>query len=328
MIKLGIIGTNWISEKFVEAALSTGLFELYAVYSRKIETAKQFYSHWPAREYFDDIHLFANNSNIDAVYIASPNSLHCEQACLLMECAKHVICEKPLASNLQETLKMFALAQANNVVLFEAFKTEFLPNFIALKKDIASLGKLRRVHFNYCQYSSRFEKYLQGENPNTFNPAFSNGSIMDIGYYCVAAAVSLFGAPLNVRATAHLLDSGVDAHGTALLEYTDFDVVINHSKVCQGYAPSEILGEQGAIILPLFSECKEYQRHYHKGEYAQIALPQEENSMIYEAIHFAEQIKKGVISLHAQKNSTDISAILTEIRKQTGVVFPADLHSQ
>ncbi len=155
--------------------------------------------------------------DVDAVYIASPNSLHFPQTRLFLSHKKHVICEKPLASNLQEVEAAIALAKENNVVLFEAFKTASLPNFLLLKETLAKVGKLRKAFINYCQYSSRYQRYLDGENPNTFNPAFSNGSIMDIGFYCLASAVALWGEPRAVLATASLLDSGVDAQGTVVL---------------------------------------------------------------------------------------------------------------
>ncbi|MDR8331140.1 gfo/Idh/MocA family oxidoreductase, partial [Acinetobacter baumannii] len=77
---------------------------------------------------------------------------------------------------LQEVEAAIALAKENNVVLFEAFKTASLPNFLLLKETLAKVGKLRKAFINYCQYSSRYQRYLDGENPNTFNPAFSNGS--------------------------------------------------------------------------------------------------------------------------------------------------------
>ena len=92
-----------------------------------------------------------------------------------------MICEKPLASNLQEVESAIAVAK-NNVVLFEAFKTASLPNFLLLREALDKVGELRKAFINYCQYSSRYQRYLDGENPNTFNPAFSNGSIMDIGF--------------------------------------------------------------------------------------------------------------------------------------------------
>lgn len=56
---------------------------------------------------------------------------------------------------------------------------------------------------------------------------------MDIGYYCLAFAVSLWGDPHNVQASATLLESGVDGHGSVVLHYGDFDVIIAHSKVEQ-----------------------------------------------------------------------------------------------
>lgn len=71
---------------------------------------------------------------------------------------------------------------AKTVVLFEAFKTASLPNFLLLQQSLPKIGKVRKAFINYCQYSSRYQRYLDGENPNTFNPAFSNGSIMDIGF--------------------------------------------------------------------------------------------------------------------------------------------------
>ena len=72
-------------------------------------------------------------------------------------------------------------------------------------------------------------KYLAGEMPTTFNPEFANGSVMDIGYYCVGSAVELFGEPLSVKAHAQLLDTGVDGSGSVISSYEDL-VVLQHSK--------------------------------------------------------------------------------------------------
>ena len=81
---------------------------------------------------------------------------------------------------------MIACARQHQVVLFGAFKTASLP--LRLQQALPQLGTLRKALFNYCQYSSR-QRYLDGENPNTFNPRWSNGSIMDTT--CLAAAVTL-----------------------------------------------------------------------------------------------------------------------------------------
>ncbi|WP_299732922.1 Gfo/Idh/MocA family oxidoreductase [uncultured Endozoicomonas sp.] len=326
MITLAVIGTNWISNKFVDAALQSERFSLQAVYSRSIDSAKTFASSLQSSDclYFDDLQALAEEPLVQTVYIASPNSLHCEQACLMMQHGKHVICEKPIASNVHEAKKMYQVARDNGVILLEAFKTEFLPNFIALKRHLADVGRLRHVFLSYCQYSSRYQKYLDGENPNTFNPSFSNGSIMDIGYYCVAAAISLFGKPDSVSASACLLDSGVDAQGSVLLNYPDFIVTIQHSKVSDGLISSEIQGEGGSIILPLFSECPGFDVVKRGCPATTHSVEQAANSMLYEAQAFARQIDESNMPEEMIQRSLSVAEVITEIRRQTGVVFPSD----
>ncbi|MDI7104486.1 hypothetical protein QMN94_27640, partial [Klebsiella pneumoniae] len=66
--------------------------------------------------------------------------------------------------------RQMGIRDRNNVVLFKALKTASLPNFLLLKETLAKVGKLRKAFINYCQYSSRYQRYLDGENPNTFNP--------------------------------------------------------------------------------------------------------------------------------------------------------------
>ena len=83
MLKLGIIGTGAISHHFIEAAHTSGKYQLVAVYSRKIETAEKFASHYHNILLFDKLEDFFNSS-FDVVYIASPNSLHYVQAKLAL----------------------------------------------------------------------------------------------------------------------------------------------------------------------------------------------------------------------------------------------------
>lgn len=326
MINLAVIGTNWISEKFVEAAQLSEHFQLSAIYSRQLDSATNFATTQQTQDckYYTELEALGADKSINAVYIASPNSFHCEQAIQMMESGKHVICEKPIASNIDEATRMYDCAYEHGVILFEAFKTEFLPNFEELKMSLSTIGKLRNVFLSYCQYSSRYQKYLDGENPNTFNPDYSNGSIMDIGFYSVSTAISLFGRPDNIQASAKLLDSGVDAHGTVLFEYPNFLVTIQHSKVSDGHIASELQGEDGAILIDMISECTGFTIQKHGASAQVISVTQVENSMLYEAIAFAEQIEEGVMNQAYVQRSLEVSEAITEIRKQTGVVFPAD----
>ncbi|CAI2160382.1 1,5-anhydro-D-fructose reductase [Serratia fonticola] len=324
MIRFAVVGTNWITERFIDAAHESGKMRLTAIYSRKLEQAQAFGANYPVEHFFDSLEALAQSDVIDAVYIASPNSLHCQQSLLFLSHKKHVICEKPLASNLREVEQLVACAREHQVVLFEAFKSAHLPNFLILQQALPKIGKLRKAFINYCQYSSRYPRYLTGENPNTFNPHFSNGSIMDIGYYCVASTVALFGAPQSVLASATLLDTGVDAHGSVCLNYGDFDVVISHSKVSNSDIPSEIQGEEGTLVIEKISEAQGVVLT-PRGENSQVLTqPQHINTMLYEAQVFAELVEKRQVEHEGLENSLIVASLLTEIRRQTGVVFPAD----
>ncbi|MBC3213701.1 Gfo/Idh/MocA family protein [Serratia fonticola] len=324
MIRFAVVGTNWITERFIDAAHESGKMRLTAIYSRKLEQAQAFGANYPVEHFFDSLEALAQSDVIDAVYIASPNSLHCQQSLLFLSHKKHVICEKPLASNLREVEQLVACAREHQVVLFEAFKSAHLPNFLILQQALPKIGKLRKAFINYCQYSSRYPRYLAGENPNTFNPHFSNGSIMDIGYYCVASTVALFGAPQSVLASATLLDTGVDAHGSVCLNYGDFDVVISHSKVSNSDIPSEIQGEEGTLVIEKISEAQGVVLT-PRGENSQVLTqPQHINTMLYEAQVFAELVEKQQVEHEGLENSLIVASLLTQIRRQTGVVFPAD----
>ncbi|WP_139685298.1 Gfo/Idh/MocA family protein [Vibrio tasmaniensis] len=325
MIKFAVIGTNWITQKFVQAAHESESMQLAAVYSRNLDSAAQFAQEFNVEATYDSLDALANDNTVEAVYIASPNSLHCEQSILMMEHGKHVICEKPVASNIEEATHMFEVAQKNGVVLFEAYKSQFLPNFEQAQLGLKKIGKVHKAHINYCQYSSRYQKYLNGENPNTFNPAFSNGSLVDIGFYCVAATVALFGEPENAQASAKLLDSGVDAHGCAIFQYPEFDVTLAHSKVSDSYAPSEIQGEQGAIIIDHIAECTDIKIRYRDGTVENLTQAQSENSMSYEAQAFANCIAGDKnTQAQAQLRALTVAKLITEMRQQVGVVYPAD----
>jgi len=324
MIRFAVVGTNWITRQFVDAAHETGKYKLTAVYSRSLEQAQHFANDYPVEHLFTSLDALTQSDAVDAIYVASPNSLHFPQTELFLRHKKHVICEKPLASNLREAEAAIACARENGVVLFEAFKTASLPNFLQLQQALPKIGRMRKAFISYCQYSSRYQRYLDGENPNTFNPAFSNGSIMDIGFYCLASAVALWGEPVSVQASASLLESGVDAHGVVVMNYGDFSVTLQHSKVSDSVLPSEIQGEAGALLIEKISECQKVSFVPRGGKPQDLSQPQHINTMLYEAERFADLVENNEVNHPGLEVSRITAKVQTEIRRQTGVIFPAD----
>ena len=185
MIRFAVIGTNTITDKFLQAASALPDFKLCAVYSRTLARAQEYAQKNNVSLVFDSLEALADSDQIDAVYIASPNFCHAAQSILMMQHHKHVLCEKPIASNASEFQQMYDTAIKNQVILLEAMRSVFSPGFAAIRSLLPVLGTIRQVDFSFCKYSSRYDHFKEGIIENAFHPALSNAALMDIGVYCV-----------------------------------------------------------------------------------------------------------------------------------------------
>ena len=85
MIRLATVGTSAITEKFLSACRLTGRYELHTAYSRSIKKGEDFAKAQGFKHFSDDLRAVAENPDIDAVYIATPNVFHYEQSRLFLE---------------------------------------------------------------------------------------------------------------------------------------------------------------------------------------------------------------------------------------------------
>ncbi|CAN7484474.1 Gfo/Idh/MocA family protein [Rossellomorea sp. LjRoot5] len=327
MIRFGIIGTNWITDRFIQASEGVDDFQLKAVYSRAEVRAKAFAETHGIRDWFTDIDEMASKNHIDAVYIASPNSLHCSQAITFLNKGIHVLCEKPLASNEREAQEMIAAAKENNVLLMEAVRTTFLPNFQLLREKLHTIGTIRKVNVSCCKYSSRYDAYKDGTVLNAFNPAFSNGALMDLGVYCIYPMIVLFGEPNNIKADAFMLESGVDGSGSVIMKYEQMDIAAAFSKISDTHIPTEIQGEEGTVTIDKIGDFSTVTFYYRNGETRTYTQQEDHPPMYYEIQEFVSIITSGE-KFESLINSYDHSLlsarVMDKARKQIGLVFPAD----
>ncbi len=327
MVRFGIIGTNWITERFIQAAQETDQFSLTAIYSRTEEKGAEFAAKYNHPTVFTGLTEMLQSDLIDAVYIASPNSFHAEQAILCMKHGKHVLCEKPMASNSRELREMIAVARENNVLLMEALKSTLMPNFTIIQENLFKIGQVRRYFASYCQYSSRYDAYKEGTVLNAFNPEFSNGSLMDLGIYCLYPMVALFGKPHTVKAVGIMLGSGVDGEGSINMLYPEMDAVVLHSKITDSYVPAEIQGELGTMVIDKINQPYDVKIHYRDGNVEDLTRPQMHEPMYYEIREFIQLIQQGARDslVNSLECSLAVAEVMEEARKQIGLVYKADL---
>lgn len=326
MIPFGIIGTGKITRTFLEAVQSVPELALGAVYSRSLEKAQSFGEEYGAKVFTDSLEDLAADRDVQAVYIASPNCCHCEQAIRMMDAGKHVLCEKPAASNQEEYQRMLEAARRNGVVFFEAMRPAFTPEMAMVEETLPRLGKIRQSSFSFCQYSSRYDNFKNGMIENAFRPELSNGSLMDIGVYCIHWMVRLFGMPESLQASPIFLENGVDGAGAIIGTYPDMQVQLLYSKICDGHTPSEIQGENGSLLMDTVSQPQKLTLCLRGQTPEALPVTPCANNMVYEARRWAQWITRGPDRelFRVQDDTMTELRVLDKVRALCGIRFPAD----
>lgn len=291
MINYAVIGRGKIVDTFIKGANKSGRFNLVAVYSRNVETGREYADKQGALKVYTDLEDLVRDEEIEAVYIASPNSCHEWQSELLLKGGKHVICEKPIATSSEGYRRLKTLADNLGLIYMEAIIPIFGKSRERIKEALDKIGNIAMAKIDYCQLSSRYDAFMRGEHVNIFDMSLAAGTLMDLGVYCVYATVDFFGKPNSIEATASYLYNGADGSGSAIFNYESFPAVLSYSKVGQSVAPCEIIGDKGSIIIERIGL---YMGAYLVLNGKRIPLSDEEPKdvlMSYEASAFADFIK-------------------------------------
>lgn len=323
-IRFVLVGTGRISDWVLRGALEDRRFEAVGVCSRSEERAREFIDMHPSAfgpdaKIFTSIEDAAACPDVDAVYIGTPNSTHRDYAVAALRAGKHVLCEKPLGLNEAEVREMALVARENRCLLMEAMISTLLPVFREARRHIPKLGRLRHYSSSFCQYSSRYGDLLKGKVASSFNPELGGGALRDVGIYVTYPLVSLFGYPDSVsssmiRMTTPMGD--VDIHGSALLSYGDMTANLVFSKCTDAFAPTEICGEEGNMLIDRIHISREacFLPHHAptsgRGGYSAAQLIAEgldHDEYYYEFKEFIDVLKEG--RTESAINSLDVSLL-------------------
>lgn len=214
-IRWGIIGLGNIANKFAADLLTVNGTELYAVASRTQQKADDFAKKYQAVKAYNNYEALANDTNIDAVYIATPHSLHKENTLLCLAQGIAVLCEKPFAMNADEVNMMIATAKDNNVLLMEALWTYFLPHyqFVLTELTNKTYGNLLKIEADF----GFIREFNAGSR--LFKKSLGGGSLLDIGIYPIFLALSTLGKPDSINANATFFDNSADSSCTMSFNY-------------------------------------------------------------------------------------------------------------
>ena len=291
MINLATVGTGDITEKFLSACRLTDRYEFHTAYSRSLENGEKFAKKQGFKHFSDNLISVAKSPEIDTVYMATPNVFHYEQSKLFLENGKNVICEKPITTDCKKYDELLALANEKALIYAEAIMSRHSAGREILLDALSQIGKISQARIDYCQLSSRYEKFKKGERVNIFDMSLAAGTLMDLGVYCVYAALDLLGKPDTVSASAAFADNGADLSGGAVLGYKDFTAVLSYSKIGQSAIGSEIVGYSGAIKIGSISQYADISLVKNGKEALLLGIPDRAEVMRGEAEKFADYIE-------------------------------------
>src|SRR3954447_16495697 len=242
MIRWGILSTARIAEKLIGGARVAEDVEITAVGLRDLARARAFADeHGIPRAFGSYEELLA--SDIDAVYVPLPNSMHVEWSIKALEAGKHVLSEKPMARSPEAVERAFDVAERVDRVLMEAFMWRFHVQTEALVQAAGTIGELRLIR-------SAFGFNLPWMENVRWDPSLEGGALMDVGCYCVSAMRLLAGEPERVSGE-QVLHNGVDARFSGVLRFPGdvlgiFDCGMDVHRRNQ----LEIVGSEGTIDVP------------------------------------------------------------------------------
>ncbi len=361
MVRIATIGTSPITENLIEVLHENDRAAFVGTMSRDRDRAEAFTRAHGGTQAFCSVAELAACDEVDAVYIGSPNALHCPQALELIATGKHVLVEKPFCANEREARAVFAAAEAAGVVALEAMRPLHDPSYYRFKQACERIGRIRRITIRFGKYSSRYDDILAGKHTNIFDCEMASGALMDMGVYSVEPLMDLLGTPEQVlfapvlldESTRELTHGAIDGAGIISCTYPGAVASLHYSKFTQDFSPTQVEGEHGTVTLDSISMPSHMRidmlghavrmaaKHGSKPPTAsteEIDLTCPDNSMCYELADFigaVEAVCAGTPALEApcgehgtMAHFRDLTlatiSVMDQARASAGIVFPAD----
>ena len=323
LLRWGIAGPGKIAQQFAQDLKLVPGNQLTAVGSRSLERARSFADQYQAEYAYGSYLELFESEELDVVYIATPHNSHAELSIMALNNGKHVLCEKPLATNQRDVERIIAAARSNNVFLMEALWSRFNPSITQVLHRV-SHGDIGNVHYLHADFA--FYALEKSEEGRLLNPELAGGSILDIGIYPIFLAYLILGIPEKIMATSNFYKTGVEIQTSMIFSYKDAQAILYSGLNSTSEMKAEISGTGGSFYLhPRWHEAQGYSME-KDGHTEVFELPTLGKGYTYEIEEVQQCIanNKTESEKWSLQNSLDMIRIMDEIRKQGRVVFPFD----
>ena len=319
--KIGIIGCGHIACKMADTLRHMPDVISYAVASRSQEKANDFAREWGFEKAYSPYEALASDPEVDLIYIATPHSLHYEQARMCLLKGKPVLCEKAFTANARQAEALIKLSEENHIFIGEAMWTRFLPLSFRVQELLKEgiIGTPRTLSANLSYVIDHKERIIR--------PELAGGALLDIGIYPLNFAAMAFGNDIVRTVSACTkTEIGVDAQESITLFYKDGKMAALQSSIyVQSDRQGIISGDKGHLIVENINNPQSIRvvnRDYQI--IAEYHAPQQITGFEYQVQAAIEAIEKGEIETPEMPHEETLRMMrqMDALRESWGVTFP------
>ena len=311
IVKLGVIGTGRIANRFITESKYVSGVEVEGVYNPRETSAKAFAEKHELKFYTNNLEEFLQN--VDAIYIASPHLTHYQYIKEGLSKNKHVLSEKPMTLSKKQAEEVYALAKEKNLVLIEAIKTAYCPAFVHLI-SLAKMGIIGEIK----DIEASFTKLMQ-EGTRELKKEEAGGSMNELSTYTLLPIVKLLGGNFNDIKFYSYMKNDVDVFTKGLIIYHNATASFKVGLGVKTEGDMIISGTKGYIYVP----SPWWKTEYFEIKYEDLNNTQkyfdkfEQDGLRYELSEFVNMInsKKTESSKLTSLDSVNIANIIENYNK-------------
>ncbi len=217
-VNWGVLGTAGIAKgQTIPGMLKADNCNLYAIAGRKMEKAQAFKDEFGFEVAYGSYEEMLADEKVQAVYIPLPNHVHLEWIAKAAEAGKHILCEKPMCMNVEETKKAFEVCKKNNVILMEAFAYQHSDAIKEIAKQIkdGAIGDVRLIEA--CFFTGP-----PADGDFRWVKEYGGGAVYDLGCYSISLTQRIIGElPVSIEAISEFTEGAVDDFCQIFLKYSN-----------------------------------------------------------------------------------------------------------
>jgi D-xylose 1-dehydrogenase (NADP+, D-xylono-1,5-lactone-forming) len=248
ILRWGILSTARIKRAIIPPIKSSPRHELVAIASRSMPQAQAAAQEWGIPKSYGSYEALLADPQIDVIYNPLPNSLHAEWTIKACQAGKHVLCEKPLAVNIEDVDAITKAAEQAGVLVAEAFMYRHHPQTHLVRELVQNgeIGQLRLVR-------GAFSFIITNPDDVRLSADLGGGSIWDIGCYPISYARYVIGSePLEVFGWQQSGDGGVDETFAGQMRFAgNVFVQFDSSFRIPQRSFMEFIGTKGILHVPV-----------------------------------------------------------------------------